>query len=52
MTPKFNDKNVLKALRKLRKSGRNYVVADEIAKLFSVDSVKALGAMERVKHKL
>lgn len=52
MQKKLNDEDVLKKLKQLRKAGRTSVRAGEIARLFGVDSVRALGAMERVKHRL
>jgi hypothetical protein len=52
MRKKLNDEDVLKRLKQLRKAGRTSVKAGEIARFFSVDSVRALGAMERVKRRL
>lgn len=48
----LKDEEVLDELKKLRRSGRTSVRAGEIARRFSVDSVRALGAMERVKGRL
>lgn len=48
----LKDEDVLAELKRLRKSGRESVRAGEIARKFSVDSVRALGALERVKRKL
>lgn len=52
MRKQLNDEDVLKKLKELRKAGRTHIRAGEIARIFSVDSVRALGAMERVKHRL
>lgn len=52
MRKNLHDADVLKRLKELQKSGRLKVRAGEIAKYFSVDSVRALGAMLRVQHKL
>ena len=46
----LNDEDVLKKLKELTKAGRKEIRAGEIARVFSVDSVRALGALERVKH--
>lgn len=48
----LDDEAVLKKLKQMQKAGRETVRAGEIARIFSVDSVRALGAMERVKHRL
>lgn len=48
----LSDDAVLRKLQEMQKAGREFVRAGEIARLFSVDSVRALGAMERVKHQL
>lgn len=48
----LKDEEVLTELRRLQKSGRTSVRAGEIARRFSVDSVRALGAMERVKNRI
>lgn len=46
------DAEVLKELRAMRRSGRKFARAGEVARKCSCDSVQALGAMERVKHRL
>lgn len=48
----LDDKVVLKKLKEMKRAGRSFVRAGEIARIFSVDSVRALGAMERVKHRI
>lgn len=52
MRKELNDESVLKKLKELRNAGRKHVSAGEIARIFSVDSVRALGAMERVESRL
>ena len=52
MRKNLNDLDVLKKLQKMRKAGRAFVRAGEIARIFSVDSVRALGAMLRVEKLL
>lgn len=52
MRKKLDDEAVLAKLKELQKAGRTEVTAGEIARIFSVNSVRALGAMERVKHRL
>lgn len=52
MRKNLNDADVLKAMIEMKRAGRTFVRAGEIARLFSVDSVRALGAMERVKSKV
>lgn len=52
MRKNLDDNDVLKKLKQMRKAGRTFVRAGEIARTFSVDSVRALGAMERVKGRL
>lgn len=48
----LKDEEVLAELKKMRRKGRTFARAGEIARRFSVDSVRALGAMERVKGRL
>ena len=48
----IDDEKVFVALKKMQKAGRKFARAGEIARMFSVDSVAALGAMERVKGRL
>jgi hypothetical protein len=48
----LNDEDVLRKLKQMQQSGRKWVRAGEIARIFSVDSVRALGAMLRVKDRL
>lgn len=48
----LDDEAVFKKLKEMQKAGRKSVRAGEIARIFSVDSVRALGAMERVKSRL
>ena len=52
MRKNLDDNDVLKKLRQLRRAGRTHVRAGEIARIFSVDSVRALGAMLRVNKRL
>ena len=52
MRKELNDEDGLKKLNEMRKAGRRQVRAGEIARIFSVDSVRALGAMKRVEHRL
>ncbi len=52
MRKNLRDSDVLAKLRELRDKGRTEVRAGEIARTFSVDSVRALGAMLRVEKKL
>ena len=52
MRKNLNDGDVLKKLQALKKAGRSFVRAGEIARIFSVDSVRALGAMLRVEKQL
>ena len=52
MRIKLDDNLVLNRLKELQKAGQLSVRAGEIARYFSVDSVRALGAMLRVKHQL
>lgn len=52
MRKTLDDEAVLKKLKQMQKAGRTTVRAGEIARIFSVDSVRALGAMERVKNRL
>lgn len=46
------DDDVFRELKKLRAEGRTSVRAGEIARRFSVDSVQALGSLERLKPRL
>lgn len=48
----LKDEDVLKYLKEQRRNGRTSVRAGEVARRFSVDSVRAIGAMERVKSRL
>ena len=52
MKRKVNDEKVLAQLKNMQRLERKYVRAGEIARMNSVDSVSALGAMERVKNRL
>lgn len=52
MRKELKDSEVEKKLIEMKRSGRESVRAGEIARYFSVDSVRALGAMERVKRKV
>ena len=49
MRKHLDDKAVLRKLKQLRAAGRTSVRAGEIARIFSVCSVRALGAMLRVE---
>jgi hypothetical protein len=46
------DSDVLKELETMRKRGRTFARAGEVARRMSCNSVQALGAMERVKNHL
>lgn len=46
------DNDVFQELKRLRLAGRTFVRAGELARRFSVNSVEALGSMERLKPKL
>ena len=52
MRKDLDDNDVLKRMNELRAAGRTQVRAGEMARYFSVDSVRALGAMLRVQHKI
>lgn len=52
MRTKLDDADVLKRLKELKRQGRISVRAGEIARYFSVDSVRALGAILRVQNQL
>lgn len=52
MRKKLDDADVLQKLREFKAKGRTEVRAGEIARTFSVDSVRALGAMLRVESKI
>lgn len=51
-TVKQLDVDVLQELRTMRRQGKVFARAGTIAKKLSCNSVQALGAMERVKHRL
>lgn len=46
------DDDVLRELKTLRAQGRTSVRAGELARRFSVDSVQALGSLERLRPRL
>jgi hypothetical protein len=46
------DVDVLRALRKMKVDGKKSARAGDIAKIMHCNSVRALGAMERVKYRL
>ena len=52
MRKQLHDSDVLKKLIEMKSAGRDTVRAGEVARMFSVDSVRALGAMERVKRRV
>lgn len=52
MRKQLDDNEVAKKLIEMKQAGRPSAKAGEIAKIFSVDSVRALGAMERVKRRV
>jgi len=52
MKKKIDDEKVAQKLIEMKLSGRNHVRAGEIARIFGVDSIMALGAMERVKRRV
>ena len=52
MRKNLNDDDVARELIRMKRAGRTHVRAGEIARIFSVDSVRALGAMERVKARV
>lgn len=52
MRKELKDIDVEKKLIQMKRKGRSHVRAGEVARIFSVDSVRALGAMERVKRRV
>ena len=52
MRKQLKDDDVAKKLIAMKRTGQTFVRAGEVARIFSVDSVRALGAMERVKRRV
>jgi len=52
MRKNLKDEAVAAKLIELKRAGRTHVRAGEIARTFSVDSVRALGAMLRVQSRV